>query len=61
MTDNELLLAISDMLDQKLDAKIKPLENDIKNIRENDIRNIRLDTENIIKQNNRLILPALSD
>lgn len=41
MTDNELLLALSDMLDKKLDAKLQPLENDI--------RNIKLDMENIIK------------
>ena len=26
MTDNELLLAISDMLDKKLDARLKPME-----------------------------------
>lgn len=27
MTDNELLLAISDMLDQKLESNLKPIEN----------------------------------
>lgn len=32
MTDNELLLAISDIMDKKLDARIKPLENDIKSL-----------------------------
>ena len=32
MTDNELLLAISDMLDKKLDARLKPLENRVKRI-----------------------------
>ncbi len=41
MTDNELLLAISDMLDKKLDPKLQPLENDI--------RNIKLDIENTMK------------
>lgn len=41
MTDNELLLALSDMMDKKLDAKLTPLENDI--------RNIKLDMENIMK------------
>ncbi len=32
MTDNELLLALSDMLDKKLDARIKPLENQLTRI-----------------------------
>ena len=32
MTDNELLLAISEMLDKKLDARLNPLENRIKRI-----------------------------
>ncbi len=32
MTDNELLLAISDMMDKKLDARLKPIENRIKRI-----------------------------
>ncbi len=32
MTDNELLLAISEMLDKKLDARLNPIENRIKRI-----------------------------
>lgn len=32
MTDNELLLAISEMMDIKLDAKLKPIENRLKRI-----------------------------
>ena len=32
MTDNELLLAISDMMDKKLDARLQPIENDIKSV-----------------------------
>lgn len=32
MTDNELLLAISNMMDKKLDAKLNPIENRIKRI-----------------------------
>ena len=32
MTDNELLLAISKMLDKKLDARLNPVENRIKRI-----------------------------
>ncbi len=34
MTDNELVLAISNLLDKKLDARLKPIENDIKFIME---------------------------
>lgn len=32
MTDNELLLAISQMLDTKLDSRLKPIENRLKRI-----------------------------
>ena len=34
MTDNELLLAIADIMDKKLDAKIQPLENEINSLKE---------------------------
>lgn len=32
MTDNELLLALSDMLDKKLDSRLNPIENRLTNI-----------------------------
>ena len=32
MTDNELLLSISDMMDKKLDARLNPIESRIKRI-----------------------------
>lgn len=32
MTDNELLLAISDMMDKKLKAELQPIENKLKRI-----------------------------
>ncbi len=38
MTDNELLLAISNMMDTKLDARLKPMENDIKSIKDEQTR-----------------------
>ena len=47
MSDNELLLAISDMMDKKLDARLKPLENNLE-VMQNDIRNIKLFQENVI-------------
>lgn len=33
MTDNELLLAISGMLDKKLEAELRPIKNDITSIK----------------------------
>ena len=59
MTDNELLLAISNMMDKKLDARLAPMENDIKSIKleqrridsiiENEIRSeIKLLAENYV-------------
>ena len=41
MSDNELLFAMSDLLDKKLDARLRPLQDDI--------RGIKLDIENVIK------------
>ncbi len=48
MTDNELLLAISDMLDSKLDSQLKPIENRLDRI-ENKVTNISLTLENDIR------------
>ncbi len=46
MTDNELLLAISDIMEKKLDARIKPLEDDIKSIKAEQTRiNIIIENE----------------
>ena len=41
MTDNELLLALSDIIDKKLKSELQPIKDDI--------RNIKLDIENNIK------------
>lgn len=41
MVDNELLLALSDLLDKKLESRLQPLQNDI--------RDIKLNIENMIK------------
>jgi len=48
VTDNELLLAISDMLDSKLDSRLKPIENRLDRI-ENKVTNISLTLENDIR------------
>ena len=33
MTDNELLLAISDLMEKKLESKLEPIKNDIKELK----------------------------
>lgn len=48
MADNELLLALSDMIDKKLDSKLEPIKNDI--------RDIKLDIENDIKPHINLLI-----
>lgn len=48
MTDNELLLAISQLLDAKLDARLKPMENRLDRI-ETKVTNIALTLENDIR------------
>lgn len=61
MTDNELLLALSDMIDAKLDAKIEPLKVDMQEIKheiqglKNDITCIKLDIENDVKPDIKLL------
>ncbi|MCM1092280.1 MAG: hypothetical protein NC413_15735 [Muribaculum sp.] len=52
MTDNELLLAISDMLDNKLKSELQPLKNDLQAVKD-DVHQIKLYQENVI-------LPRLS-
>lgn len=47
MSDNELLLAISDMMDKKLKSELQPVKDDI--------RDIKLDLENVIKPNIQLL------
>ena len=48
MSDNELLLAISDMMDKKLKAELQPIENRLDRI-ENKVANIALTLENDIR------------
>lgn len=47
MTDNELLLAMSDMLDKKLKAELQPVKNEMQSMK-NEIYNIKLFQENVI-------------
>ena len=47
MTDNELLLALSNMMDEKFKAELHPIKNNIKDLK-SDVHNIKLFQENII-------------
>lgn len=47
MTDSELLLALSDMLDKKLRAELQPMKNNIQDIKD-EVHNIKLFQENVI-------------
>lgn len=57
MTDNELLLAISDMFDKKLKAELQPIKDDIQAMKAEmqlmkaDIVNIKLHIENVTDKN----------
>ena len=61
MTDHELLLAMSDLIDKKLDAKLEPIKDDIKSIKDEQTR-INLIIENEIQHDIQLLaenyLPA---
>lgn len=52
MTDNELLLAISEMIDVKLKSELRPLKNDLQTVKD-EVHQIKLYQENVI-------LPRLS-
>lgn len=47
MTDNELLLAISEMMDTKLKSKLQPLKNDLQSVKD-EVHQIKLYQENVI-------------
>lgn len=47
MTDNELLLAISDMMDKKLKSELQPIKNDLQTVKD-EASQIKLYQENVI-------------
>lgn len=55
MTNEELLVAMSNMMDQKLDEKLEPLKKDMSEVKdrvtniENRVTNIEIDIENDIR------------
>ena len=50
MTDNQLLTAISDMLDEKLSKELQPIKEDIASIK-NDLTGVKLHIENVTERN----------
>lgn len=54
MTDNELLLAMSQLLETKLKAELQPIKDEIKSIKEEQIR-INLIIENEIQHDIKLL------
>ncbi len=46
MTDHELLLAISNIMDKKLDARLKPLENTLQSLKE-DVQQLKEDVQQL--------------
>lgn len=47
MSDNELLLAISEMMDTKLKSELQPLKNDLQSVK-NEVHQLKLYQENVI-------------
>lgn len=54
MTDNELLLAISDMLDKKLSKELEPVKQDINDIK-NSVQRVNLLLENEVQSDIKLL------
>lgn len=47
MTDNELLLAMSNMMDTKLKAELQPMKRDLQSVKE-EVHQVKLYQENVI-------------
>lgn len=54
MSDNELLLVLSDMMDKKLSAQLEPIKKDIADIK-NEVLKINVGLENEIKPDIKLL------
>ncbi|MCX4354068.1 MAG: hypothetical protein OSJ60_21015 [Lachnospiraceae bacterium] len=59
MTDNELLLAISDIMEKKIDARIQPLEDEIKLMKDEQKR-INIIIENEIRSDIKMLAENLT-
>lgn len=59
MTNNELLLAIADIMDQKLDTKLTPIEDNIHDM-QGDIQDMKGDIHNLKLTQENIILPRLN-
>ena len=66
MTENELLLAISDMMDQKLKSELQPIKNDLQIVKEevqvvkNDLQAVKNDVHHMKLYQENIIMPRLN-
>lgn len=66
MTDNELLLAIANIMDKKLDARLTPIENDIQvmkddiQVMKDDILSMKGNIQSLKLTQENIILPRLN-
>lgn len=49
MSDNELLLAISDLLNQKLKTELQPIKDDLQSVKD-DLQSVKDDTKDLKKR-----------
>ena len=60
MTNEELLQAISDIIDKKLDIKLKPIKEDLENLQDS-VTDIKLHLENVTDKNISLLAENYSN
>ena len=58
MTNNELLLAISEMMDTRLKSELQPLKNELQSVREG-LQSVREEVHQIKLQQENVVLPRL--
>ena len=58
MTNNELLLAISEMMDTRLKSELQPLKNELQSVREG-LQSVRDEVHQIKLQQENVVLPRL--
>ena len=59
MTENELLLAISDMMDHKLKAELQPIKNDLQTVK-NEVQAVKDDVHHMKLYQENIIMPRLN-
>ena len=59
MTENELLLAISDMMDHKLKSELQPIKNDLQTVK-NEVQAVKDDVHHMKLYQENIIMPRLN-